>query len=55
MQEIIKYLQERLALNRLFGEVAESTFDWIRFANGEVSVQVNRKTIDRLFGKLRKT
>lgn len=34
----------KLALERLFGEV-ESAFDWIRFANGEVSVQVNRKTI----------
>ena len=34
----------KLALERLFGEV-ESVFDWIRFTNGEVSVQVNRKTI----------
>lgn len=34
----------KLALERLFGEV-ESTFDWIRFTNGEVSVQVNRENI----------
>lgn len=39
----------KLALERLFGETESATktrFDWVAFGDSEISVQVNRETID---------
>ncbi len=39
----------KLALERLFGKTESATksrFDWVTFGDGEISVQVNRETID---------